>query len=205
MAFFCKRVPCFLVAIDADRLIDDIEHIICVVVVEGKSVPSRAVRLNAVAQAARLAHDGDRAVTGCDHLRKAARFALGRHQEEIRARIDLARKIGVEGNNGHDLPLISARKIAEIVFICRVACPKQDKLNVLAQDLLNDFPHEIKPLVRNKAGDHGNDGRVGFHGQIEHPLQLFLADSPCWRHPPRRSSQRATYPSWDCSSRRRCR
>ena len=95
--FFDKLRPFFRIFVKQFRFSDHMEHIMSIICGERETVTAsvKAIRLDGIEKTARFAHDRYCAVAGSDHLRKSASLALGRHEEDIRARINQLGKSAV--------------------------------------------------------------------------------------------------------------
>ncbi|MPM67213.1 hypothetical protein SDC9_114130 [bioreactor metagenome] len=71
------------------------------------------VRDNRILQTARLVHDRQSAVAQRNHLRQAAWFECGRHQEQIRACVHLLRQGDVKIDDRRETIRIFGSKVTE--------------------------------------------------------------------------------------------
>ena len=153
------------------------QHITAGIIGKGKAVagiPPGLVGLNGILQAAGLPDDGHRAVAHGDHLAQSTGFALGRHQEQVRA--------GVNGH-GQRLVVIQAHRHAAMILlgspveellVLPVALAKNDQLHRKFHHIMKYLTNQVQTLVRHQTADDGHDRHMRLLPQPHHPLQLRL-------------------------------
>ena len=156
-------------------------HVCGVVILEGEAVAVVVGGIEyGVLQAADLADDRNGAVTEGDHLRQAAGLLSGRHEEDIRAGIDLSGELWNKAVTEDESARILCLHVVEVVLILLVAGAEDNELHVLGvHQLFQTHAHQIQALVRNQTGDHGNqrNAPVDLEGQtlLQTALALALA------------------------------
>jgi len=168
-----------LVAIKRERAADGVRQLIGVEVCKreaGALAGELIIRLHAVAQAAGLAHDRQRAVAHGDHLRQAARLKARRHEQKVAARVYAVRQCLVVADVGAQAALVPPLGAAHEVLVFGVAGAEEHKRHVLLiHELVEHALHKVEALLRRHARDHGDDGRVRADLEPELPAQRGAA------------------------------
>ncbi len=160
------------------RAADDIEHVMRVVVEEGKAIAVLGVLVvgeHCIPQAASLSHHGHGAVAQRDHLGEAAGLKGGGHQEQVGTRVDAVRQAVVHHKAGCDTAGVVLLRPAKEVDIAGLTHAQADQLQVLAYDVGDDIVHQIQAFLAVEAADHRDDGHIGAHFQAQLLLQGALA------------------------------
>ena len=172
-------VGVMIVVIERERAADRVRQLVGVEVGKreaGALAGEPVIRLHAVAQAAGLAHDRQRAVTHGDHLRQAARLEARRHEQKIAARVHAVRQRLVVADVGAQAALVPPLGAAHKVLIFGVARAEEHERHVLAvHELVEHALHQVEALLRRHARDHGDDGRVRADLETELPAQRGAA------------------------------
>ena len=178
-AALLERVPHILVVlVVVDGTVDDIEHVIGVVVEEREAIAVAGVLVvgqHRVAQTARLADNRHCAVAQGNQLAQAARLELAGHKEHVAARVDLMRQRVVHREPRRDLALELALCPREQIDIAALAHAQHNQLHVLAHQVADDVVHKVKPLLAAQAADHADNRHIRVNGQTELFLQFRLA------------------------------
>ena len=130
--------------------------------------------MHCIFQPAGLADNRQRPVTHGNHLTQSARFALGRHQEQICARVNPhgGRLIVFDPGRQHAGEAVLC--IAEKFLILPIAFAQHHKLDAKIHHAVQRFTDQIQALVGYQAADHRHNGKIRILPQPHFPLQRRL-------------------------------
>ena len=134
----------------AQRTLDDIQHVMRIVVKEGKAIAFLGVFVVAkygVAQTAGLTNDRHGAIAQAHHLAQAAGLKLRGHEEEIGAGIQAVSQFMIHGKAGSHLAAVLLLSPAEQVGVAGFAHAKHNQLNVFSHDIAQHVIHQIQALL----------------------------------------------------------
>src|ERR1041385_7951994 len=139
------------------------------------TVPRQRVEIfDRVVEAAGRAHNRNRAVFEAVNLIEPARLIARRHQEHIGARFDLVRERVVETYGDADSLRVHGRELRNQLLIFLIAGPKNNKLQVHAEKLVDNIEQEIDPfLIGQPRDDAEQRGRRPLR-QVVELLQLLF-------------------------------
>ena len=160
------------------------QHIVGVVACEGETVAGAGIidkGVNGILQAAGLAHDRNRAVAQRDHLGKAARLKLGRHQEHICAGVNAVCQIAREHDGRGNLIRPAALCLDEHLLVAVVAGAEHDQADVVCQNIRQDGLDQIQTLLIDKAGDDTDHRGVFVAFQTAELQKLLLVGALAFR------------------------
>ena len=129
--------------------------------------------LDGVHEAAGPGHDGQRAVALGDELGEAAGLETGRHQQEVRARVDRVDEDLVEGVAA-DTPGVLRGQLGHARLQVLVAGAGDDDLPAEIHDALDRVQHQVDALLVGQARGHGEEGCGGLGREAQAVLEPGL-------------------------------
>ncbi|OQC35578.1 MAG: hypothetical protein BWX64_02394 [Acidobacteria bacterium ADurb.Bin051] len=129
------------------------------------------VRLDGVGEPAGAAHHGGRAVAQAVELVEAARLVAGRHEEDVRSRLDPVRERLVVAPVEPDPAGEGRLEGVEERLVARLARAEDDEAEVVAPELRGQaLEAEIDPLLLHETAHHADHGNL-VSGLHPHPLE----------------------------------
>ena len=152
------------------------EHILSIICGKGESVTASigAVGLDGIVKTAGFTNDRHGTVTGSDHLGKSARFALGGHKENIRARVNQFGKRTVIHEVDGRLAGITLCGSSEEILISLFARSEKNELNITLHDLVENRENEVEALMGSHSRNHCDHGNFGVNVKTESLLKCFF-------------------------------
>src|SRR6056297_3305616 len=100
--------------------------------------------------------DGDCTHSQTEQLSQSARFVFGRHQEHIRAHVNLISQVDVEFNVGGYLVRVFLSQVSCHLFVFGLSSSQDNHLQILHEYQVRNLGKDVQPFLGYQPCDNTN-------------------------------------------------